>query len=385
MEKLKDSPGAAGAVAPGGSPGTRSGDGGAVLNPTDTFVRRHLGANEDEVRQMLAAIGVGSLAELVRETVPESIFRAEPLALAGLPADRELGEQELLGELRAIVGRNRVCRSFLGMGYYGCLTPGVIQRNILENPGWYTQYTPYQSEISQGRLEALLNFQTMVADLTGLPVANASLLDEGTAAAEAMNLCHTPGDGEEERLLRRRGLPSADDRGGADPRRGDRHRGPGGRSGGGRLRGRRPLRRPPPVPGDRRPGGRLRSARRAGPRRRRAGGGGDRSAGAHPAAGAGRIRRRHRGRLGAALRRADGLRRSARRLPRHPRRVQAAASRADHRRLARPPRQDRPSAWRCRPASSTSAARRRPATSAPPRCCSPSWPACTPSTTAPRA
>ncbi len=198
MEKLKDSPGAAGAAAPGVSPGTRSGDGGAVLNPTDTFVRRHLGANEDEVRQMLAAIGAGSLAELVRETVPESIFRAEPLALAGLPAGRELGEQELLGELRAIVGRNRVCRSFLGMGYHGCLTPGVIQRNILENPGWYTQYTPYQSEISQGRLEALLNFQTMVADLTALPVANASLLDEGTAAAEAMHLCYTLAAGKKE-------------------------------------------------------------------------------------------------------------------------------------------------------------------------------------------
>jgi glycine dehydrogenase len=198
VEKLKDSPGAAGAAAPGVSPGTRSGDGGAVLNPTDTFVRRHLGANEDEVRQMLAAIGVGSLAELVRETVPESIFRAEPLALAGLPVDRELGERELLGELRAIVGRNRVCRSFLGMGYHGCLTPGVIQRNILENPGWYTQYTPYQSEISQGRLEALLNFQTMVADLTALPVANASLLDEATAAAEAMHLCYTLAAGKKE-------------------------------------------------------------------------------------------------------------------------------------------------------------------------------------------
>ncbi|HEY0557540.1 MAG TPA: aminomethyl-transferring glycine dehydrogenase, partial [Thermoanaerobaculia bacterium] len=168
------------------------------MNPTDTFVRRHLGANEDEVRQMLAAIGVGSLAELVRETVPESIFRAEPLALAGLPGDRELGERELLGELRAIVGRNRVCRSFLGMGYHGCLTPGVIQRNILENPGWYTQYTPYQSEISQGRLEALLNFQTLVADLTALPVANASLLDEGTAAAEAMHLCYTLAAGKKE-------------------------------------------------------------------------------------------------------------------------------------------------------------------------------------------
>ena len=191
MEKLKDSPGATGAVALGSSPGPRSGDGGAVLNPTDTFVRRHLGANEEEIRQMLAAIGAGSLAELVRETVPESIFREAPLALAGLPADRELGEQELLAALRGVAGRNQVFRSFLGMGYHDCITPPVIQRNILENPGWYTQYTPYQAEIAQGRLEALLNFQTMVADLTGLPIANASLLDEGTAAAEAMNMCHT--------------------------------------------------------------------------------------------------------------------------------------------------------------------------------------------------
>jgi glycine dehydrogenase len=144
---------------------------------------------------MLAAVGVGSLSELVRETVPASIFRDAPLALAGLPADRELGEQELLAQLRGIVGRNRICRSFLGMGYHGCLTPGVIQRNVLENPSWYTQYTPYQAEISQGRLEALLNFQTLVADLTALPVANASLLDEGTAAAEAMHLCYTLASG----------------------------------------------------------------------------------------------------------------------------------------------------------------------------------------------
>jgi glycine dehydrogenase len=168
---------------------------GGVLNPTDTFVRRHLGPSEGEVREMLAAAGAGSLAELVRETVPASILRGAPLDLAGLPADRELGEQELLASLRRIMGKNRVFRSWLGMGYHGCITPGVIQRNILENPGWYTQYTPYQSEISQGRLEALLNFQTLVADLTGLPVANASLLDEGTAAAEAMNLCHGASDG----------------------------------------------------------------------------------------------------------------------------------------------------------------------------------------------
>ncbi|HEY9420762.1 MAG TPA: aminomethyl-transferring glycine dehydrogenase [Thermoanaerobaculia bacterium] len=165
------------------------------MNPTDTFVRRHLGPGEREVREMLEVIGAGTLDELVRETIPESIRRREPLALAGLPTDRTLGEGEMLAYLRGVAGKNQVFRSYLGMGYYGCVTPGVIQRNILENPGWYTQYTPYQSEISQGRLEALLNFQTMVADLTGLPVANASLLDEGTAAAEAMNLCFAASTG----------------------------------------------------------------------------------------------------------------------------------------------------------------------------------------------
>jgi glycine dehydrogenase len=187
VEKLKGPPGAAGAAALGDLNGDT---GGAVLNPTDTFVRRHLGSSEEDVRQMLATVGAGSLAELVRETVPASILRDTPLHLAGLPESRELGEQELLAALRRIAGKNKVFRSFLGMGYHGCIVPGVIQRNILENPGWYTQYTPYQSEISQGRLEALLNFQTMVADLTGLPIANASLLDEGTAAAEAMHLCY---------------------------------------------------------------------------------------------------------------------------------------------------------------------------------------------------
>ncbi|MFL6196403.1 MAG: aminomethyl-transferring glycine dehydrogenase [Thermoanaerobaculia bacterium] len=176
-------------------PGSRPASGGAVLNPTDTFVRRHIGSGLAEIEPMLATIGVSSLEELVHETVPASIFRQEPLRLPGLPADRELGEGETLAALRRIAGRNRVFRSYLGMGYHGCVTPGVIQRNILENPGWYTQYTPYQSEISQGRLEALLNFQTMVADLTGLPIANASLLDEATAAAEAMHLCYALSDG----------------------------------------------------------------------------------------------------------------------------------------------------------------------------------------------
>jgi glycine dehydrogenase len=187
VEKLKDSP----AVALG-EPGAEPR---AVLNPIDTFVRRHLGPDESEVRQMLETVGAGSLEELVDETIPASIRRREPLHLTGLPADRELGEREMLEALRRIAAENRVYRSYLGMGYHGCITPGVIQRNILENPGWYTQYTPYQAEISQGRLEALLNFQTLVADLTGLPIANASLLDEATAAAEAMHLCYAASDG----------------------------------------------------------------------------------------------------------------------------------------------------------------------------------------------
>jgi glycine dehydrogenase len=160
----------------------------AVLDPTDTFVRRHLGSNEAELREMLGTLGLASFEDLVRETVPASIRLSGPLTLSGIPADRQLGESEVLAALRRLADRNQVFRSLLGMGYSDCLTPGVIQRNILENPGWYTQYTPYQAEISQGRLEALLNYQTMVADLTGLPMANASLLDEGTAAAEAMHM-----------------------------------------------------------------------------------------------------------------------------------------------------------------------------------------------------
>ncbi len=158
----------------------------------DTFPRRHLGSNEREVRTMLDRLGVPSLDRLIDETVPAAIRLGRPLDLAS-PASpggaEEIGEHDLLATLRGILSANQVHRSFLGLGYYGCLTPGVIQRNILENPGWYTQYTPYQAEISQGRLEALLNYQTMVSDLTGLPIANASMLDEGTAAAEAMHMC----------------------------------------------------------------------------------------------------------------------------------------------------------------------------------------------------
>ncbi|HMD54158.1 MAG TPA: glycine dehydrogenase (aminomethyl-transferring), partial [Phycisphaerae bacterium] len=157
---------------------------------TDTFASRHIGPSQEQVNRMLAALTLNSLDELVQKIVPASIRLAEPLRLP--PA---LGENEMLGKLHMMGQKNKVIRSLIGMGYYGCNTAPVIQRNILENPGWYTQYTPYQSEIAQGRLEALLNFQTMAADLTGLPIANASLLDEATAAAEAMNMCHALSEG----------------------------------------------------------------------------------------------------------------------------------------------------------------------------------------------
>ena len=156
-----------------------------ILSDTGSFVRRHIGPSERDCRAMLEVIGYSSLDAMIDKTVPASIRLKDPLKLG-----KARSEYAALAELRELASRNRVFRSYIGMGYYNCITPPVIQRNILENPGWYTQYTPYQPEISQGRLEALLNFQTMIADLTGLPVANASLLDEGTAAAEAMNMCY---------------------------------------------------------------------------------------------------------------------------------------------------------------------------------------------------
>ena len=148
---------------------------------SDEFVRRHIGPTAADLAAMLAAVGADSLDSLMDETLPAAIRAQRPLALG-----EGISEYELLGRLRALAGQNRLARSFIGLGYSDCITPPVIQRNILENPGWYTQYTPYQSEIAQGRLEALLNFQTMVGDLTGFALANASLLDEATAAAEAM-------------------------------------------------------------------------------------------------------------------------------------------------------------------------------------------------------
>ncbi|MCD8514882.1 MAG: aminomethyl-transferring glycine dehydrogenase subunit GcvPA, partial [Burkholderiaceae bacterium] len=155
----------------------------ADLENANEFVARHIGISQDDERLMLSVIGEASRRALIDSIVPRSIARARPMDLP--PA---VTEAAALAELKAIARQNRVFKSYIGQGYYGTLTPGVILRNILENPAWYTAYTPYQAEISQGRMEALVNFQTMVTDLTGMDIANASMLDEATAAAEAMTL-----------------------------------------------------------------------------------------------------------------------------------------------------------------------------------------------------
>src|SRR5436189_2030440 len=148
-----------------------------------TFERRHIGPSPRDISAMLETVGTKSLSELIGQTLPSSIHQKAPLNLG-----RALSETESLTHMRELASRNQVFTSLIGQGYSGTILPAVIQRNILENPAWYTAYTPYQPEISQGRLEALFNFQTMICDLTGLDVANASLLDEATAAAEAMAL-----------------------------------------------------------------------------------------------------------------------------------------------------------------------------------------------------
>src|SRR5881392_753287 len=150
----------------------------------DSFARRHIGPSEDEVRDMLREVGFENLDALIDAAVPKNIRLDRQL---NLPEAKS--EIEALAELRAIAKKNKIARSFIGAGYSDCITPPVIQRNILENPGWYTAYTPYQAELAQGKLEALLNFQTMIVDLSKLDIANASMLDEATSAAEAMTLC----------------------------------------------------------------------------------------------------------------------------------------------------------------------------------------------------
>ena len=149
----------------------------------DIFTKRHIGPSDDDVGLMLNELGFSSMSEFINNVIPDSIVFNSSLKVGD-----GVGEQEALKILKSYASKNKTFKSYLGNGYHGTITPGVIKRNILENPGWYTQYTPYQAEIAQGRLEALLNFQTMISDLTGMDIANASLLDEATAAAEAMSL-----------------------------------------------------------------------------------------------------------------------------------------------------------------------------------------------------
>ena len=169
-----------------------------VLKPSDSFPRRHNGSTQQEQTFMAESCGFPSLDALIDATVPEAI-RSGPLKLSKF--HQGLTENQMIAHMKYLAAKNKVFKSFLGMGYYNTYVPGVILRNIMENPGWYTQYTPYQAEIAQGRLESLLNFQTMVTDLTGLPMSNASLLDEGTAAAEAMSMCNNISRGKKKTFI----------------------------------------------------------------------------------------------------------------------------------------------------------------------------------------
>ena len=145
------------------------------------FAQRHIGISNAELKDLLAEIKANSISDLISQTIPAKLINPKPLGIG-----EAMTEQEYLGHIKDIGKKNKPFKTYIGMGYYDTVTPSVILRNIFENPGWYTQYTPYQAEISQGRLESLLNYQTMICDLTGMPIANASLLDEATATAEAM-------------------------------------------------------------------------------------------------------------------------------------------------------------------------------------------------------
>ena len=148
---------------------------------TDSFVLRHIGPDEIQIKEMLKITGIKSLDELIFKTIPDDILLKENIDLP-----RAMSENEFASHIQELGNKNKIFKSYIGLGYHSTSLPAVIQRNIFENPSWYTSYTPYQAEISQGRLEALLNFQTVISDLTGLPLSNSSLLDEGTSAGEAM-------------------------------------------------------------------------------------------------------------------------------------------------------------------------------------------------------
>ena len=158
-----------------------------------TFLNRHIGPSNSDIKDMLKSMKLKSIDDLIEKTVPKDIY--SPLNEELI--DTNYSENEVLKKLKKYAQENTVLKSFIGQGYYGTIIPNVIKRNIFENPGWYTQYTPYQAEISQGRLEALLNFQTLVSSSTGLPISNASLLDEGTAAAEAMAMFYNATNAQE--------------------------------------------------------------------------------------------------------------------------------------------------------------------------------------------
>ena len=155
-----------------------------IDNNSKEFIYRHIGPTKDEQVKMLNTVGYNTLDDLMKNTVPEKILLKDELKI-----EAPLSENDALKKLKSISKKNKIFRNFIGMGYYNSFTPNVILRNILENPGWYTSYTPYQPEVAQGRLEMLLNFQQLIIDLTGMDIANASLLDEATAAAEAVGLC----------------------------------------------------------------------------------------------------------------------------------------------------------------------------------------------------
>ena len=203
------------------------------MSDQSTFADRHIGPDSQAVATMLGVIGVDSLDELAAKARSGRHPRQAHRRWTAPGLDRlppAASEAEALAELRALADSNTVAVSMIGQGYYDTLTPPVLLRNIMENPAWYTAYTPYQPEISQGRLEALLNFQTMVTDLTGLEIANASMLDEGTAAAEAMTLMHRAARGRRQPAGRRRRHVRPDRRGAGHPRQAighrDRHRRP---------------------------------------------------------------------------------------------------------------------------------------------------------------
>ena len=339
------------------------------------FVDRHIGPDPADVAEMLRTIGKSTLDELIRATVPAAILRdrARPL---DLPAPRS--EAQALDDLRAMAASNAPLRPMIGMGYHDTITPPVIQRNILENPAWYTAYTPYQPEIAQGRLEALINFQTAICDLTGMEIANASLLDEGSAAAEAIDARPQRLDrARRERGPRRRRHPSPDDRRRAYPRRAPGHRGRG-RAAGRAPRpcrraagGRASVRDPPLQPGlVRAPS--ARSAPRSRPRMRRTSSSSWRRIRWRPSCSRAPVPRAPTSSSGAASasasRWATAVRTppSSRRAPRSGARCRAAWWACPWTRTAR-----RRTGSRSRRGSSTFAARRRPRTSAPPRS---SWP-----------